>query len=300
MARVLVISSHVAFGSVGLAAMVPALHRLGIEVIVLPTVVLSNHPGHTRVLPASRSLASADRRHARRPGGQRLARRHRGGDHFGLPALARTTSPRRARPSSACAEPTRTRSTCAIRFSATSREGLYLSEATRLRHPRRAAAPRHLVDAEPFRAVVAGRPRRRRSAQRRARRRGPSASLRARAPPFQPRQSASPTCSSPKQRVSSPATCATPRIAPRTAPAICLPRCISPRISSTARSACNGARSRRRWRQTPLDASRGRDRLLLSLMDWINGIDRARREPFVTSTSSTAWWRRADATHNTC
>lgn len=46
MARVLVISSFVAFGRVGLAASVPALVRTGHEVISLPTVVLSNHPGH--------------------------------------------------------------------------------------------------------------------------------------------------------------------------------------------------------------------------------------------------------------
>jgi pyridoxine kinase len=48
MARVLALSSHVAFGSVGLAAIVPALQWLGHEVIVMPTVVLSNHPGYRR------------------------------------------------------------------------------------------------------------------------------------------------------------------------------------------------------------------------------------------------------------
>jgi pyridoxine kinase len=46
MARVLVISSQVARGHVGLAAIVPALQALGHEVIALPTVLLSNHPGH--------------------------------------------------------------------------------------------------------------------------------------------------------------------------------------------------------------------------------------------------------------
>jgi pyridoxine kinase len=46
MARVLALSSHVAFGSVGLAAIVPALQWLGHEVIVMPTVVLSNQPGY--------------------------------------------------------------------------------------------------------------------------------------------------------------------------------------------------------------------------------------------------------------
>jgi pyridoxine kinase len=46
MARILALSSHVAFGSVGLAAIVPALQALGHEVVALPTVVLSNHPGY--------------------------------------------------------------------------------------------------------------------------------------------------------------------------------------------------------------------------------------------------------------
>lgn len=46
MARVLVISSYVAHGHVGLGAVVPVLQRLGHQVIALPTVVLSNHPKH--------------------------------------------------------------------------------------------------------------------------------------------------------------------------------------------------------------------------------------------------------------
>jgi pyridoxine kinase len=46
MPRVLALSSHVAFGSVGLAAIVPALQSLGHEVVAVPTVVLSNHPGY--------------------------------------------------------------------------------------------------------------------------------------------------------------------------------------------------------------------------------------------------------------
>lgn len=46
MARVLAISSYVASGHVGLAAVVPALQRLGHEVIALPSIVLSNHLGH--------------------------------------------------------------------------------------------------------------------------------------------------------------------------------------------------------------------------------------------------------------
>ena len=57
MARVLAISSQVARGHVGLSAIVPALQGLGHEVIGLPTVLLSNHPGHKvvageRVSPA--------------------------------------------------------------------------------------------------------------------------------------------------------------------------------------------------------------------------------------------------------
>ena len=46
MATFLAISSQVARGHVGLSAIVPALTSLGHEVIGLPTVVLSNHPGH--------------------------------------------------------------------------------------------------------------------------------------------------------------------------------------------------------------------------------------------------------------
>lgn len=46
MARILAFSSYVASGHVGLAAVVPALQRLGHEVIALPSVVLSNHLGH--------------------------------------------------------------------------------------------------------------------------------------------------------------------------------------------------------------------------------------------------------------
>ena len=52
MPRVLAISSHVACGHVGLAAIVPALQALGHDVIALPTVLLSNHPGHAHVAGA--------------------------------------------------------------------------------------------------------------------------------------------------------------------------------------------------------------------------------------------------------
>jgi len=46
MATVLALSSLVARGHVGLSAIAPALQRLGHEVIALPTILLSNHPGH--------------------------------------------------------------------------------------------------------------------------------------------------------------------------------------------------------------------------------------------------------------
>jgi pyridoxine kinase len=48
MRRILVISSHVAYEAVGLTATIAPLQRAGIEVAALPTVVLSNHPGHAR------------------------------------------------------------------------------------------------------------------------------------------------------------------------------------------------------------------------------------------------------------
>jgi pyridoxine kinase len=57
MARILAISSQVAHGSVGLTVIVP-LQALGHEAMALPTVLLSNHPGHahvagTRIGPAT-------------------------------------------------------------------------------------------------------------------------------------------------------------------------------------------------------------------------------------------------------
>jgi pyridoxine kinase len=48
MRRILVISSHVAYGTIGLAAMIAPLQWAGHDVTALPTVVLSNHPGHAR------------------------------------------------------------------------------------------------------------------------------------------------------------------------------------------------------------------------------------------------------------
>lgn len=60
MATILAISSQVARGSVGLSVIVPALQGLGHSVVALPTVLLSNHPGHAhaaggRIEPAQLS-----------------------------------------------------------------------------------------------------------------------------------------------------------------------------------------------------------------------------------------------------
>ncbi|SMX37989.1 pyridoxal kinase [Maliponia aquimaris] len=49
MARVLILSSWVAHGHVGLSAAAPALQALGHTVTQLPTVILSNHPGWPHV-----------------------------------------------------------------------------------------------------------------------------------------------------------------------------------------------------------------------------------------------------------
>ena len=49
MSRFLAISSQVACGHVGLSAITPAIQAIGHEVIALPTVILSNHPGHAHV-----------------------------------------------------------------------------------------------------------------------------------------------------------------------------------------------------------------------------------------------------------
>ncbi len=48
MGRILAISSQVVRGHVGLSAVVPALQRMGHEVLPIPTIILSNHPGHQR------------------------------------------------------------------------------------------------------------------------------------------------------------------------------------------------------------------------------------------------------------
>lgn len=46
MVRILAISSQVVFGPVGNTAAVPALQAMGHEVMQVPTILLSNHPGH--------------------------------------------------------------------------------------------------------------------------------------------------------------------------------------------------------------------------------------------------------------
>ncbi len=46
MARILAISSQVIYGPVGNTAAVPALQAMGHEVLQVPTVLLSHHPGH--------------------------------------------------------------------------------------------------------------------------------------------------------------------------------------------------------------------------------------------------------------
>ena len=47
-ATVVTISSLVAAGPVGNSVIVPALLALGAEPVAIPTVILSNHPGHGR------------------------------------------------------------------------------------------------------------------------------------------------------------------------------------------------------------------------------------------------------------
>ncbi len=57
MARVLCISSQTVFGPVGNSAAVPALQALGHEVMQIPTVLLSNHPGLGKPAGQSTSVA---------------------------------------------------------------------------------------------------------------------------------------------------------------------------------------------------------------------------------------------------
>lgn len=56
--RILAISSQVAHGPVGNSAAVPALQALGHEVLSVPTIILSNHPGHGK--PAALSMPAPD------------------------------------------------------------------------------------------------------------------------------------------------------------------------------------------------------------------------------------------------
>jgi pyridoxine kinase len=58
MARVLAISSQVVFGPVGLNCIVPALQSGGHEVLAIPTILLSNHPGHGK--PEGRAIAATE------------------------------------------------------------------------------------------------------------------------------------------------------------------------------------------------------------------------------------------------
>ena len=58
MARVLAISSQVVFGPVGLNCIVPALQSGGHEVLAIPTILLSNHPGHGKA--EGRATAPSD------------------------------------------------------------------------------------------------------------------------------------------------------------------------------------------------------------------------------------------------
>jgi pyridoxine kinase len=56
--RILSVSSQVAFGPVGNTAAVPALQAKGHEVMAVPTIMLSNHPGHGK--PAGFRTAPED------------------------------------------------------------------------------------------------------------------------------------------------------------------------------------------------------------------------------------------------
>jgi len=56
--RILSISSQVAYGNVGNSAAVPAMQSRGHEVLAVPTIVLSNHPGHGK--PVSLRVPAPD------------------------------------------------------------------------------------------------------------------------------------------------------------------------------------------------------------------------------------------------
>jgi pyridoxine kinase len=63
--QVLTISSQVAAGPVGNSAIVPALLAMGVTPVALPTIILSNHPGHGRpeglVVPADKLAVMLER-----------------------------------------------------------------------------------------------------------------------------------------------------------------------------------------------------------------------------------------------
>lgn len=58
MGKVLAISSQVVYGPVGLNCIVPALQAQGHEVLAIPTILLSNHPGHGK--PEGRATAPSE------------------------------------------------------------------------------------------------------------------------------------------------------------------------------------------------------------------------------------------------
>jgi pyridoxine kinase len=64
MADIVIISSQVVYGAVGGTAMVRTLRALGHEPLLLPSVIMSNHPGHGRhermTIPAGTLNAMAD------------------------------------------------------------------------------------------------------------------------------------------------------------------------------------------------------------------------------------------------
>jgi pyridoxine kinase len=60
LARIIVLSSFVTRGHVGLRAMVPALERLGHEVLAIPTVVLSSHAAFPKVAGPAVSTGALD------------------------------------------------------------------------------------------------------------------------------------------------------------------------------------------------------------------------------------------------
>ncbi len=61
MARVLSLQSLVAYGHVGNRVAVLVLERLGVEVVAVPTAILSNHTGHPTAARTSFGAADADR-----------------------------------------------------------------------------------------------------------------------------------------------------------------------------------------------------------------------------------------------